>query len=75
VADGKALPNPHYRNGGPAYHALIIRGYDSTQFITNDPGTQFGENYKYNFDDLMNSIHDWNDGDVKNGKIVVMVVE
>jgi hypothetical protein len=75
VADGKELPNPHYRNGGPAYHALIIRGYDSTQFITNDPGTQFGENYKYKFDDLMNSIHDWNDGNVKSGRKVVMVVE
>ncbi len=75
VADGKELPNPHYRAGGPIYHALVIRGYTPTQFITNDPGTQFGENFLYNYSDLMNAIHDWNDGDVPNGKHVVLVVE
>ncbi len=75
VADGKVLPNPHYRNGGPVYHALIIRGYDEDEFITNDPGTQFGRGFKYKYDDLMNAIHEWNGGDVKNGRKVILVVE
>ena len=75
VADGKALPNPHFQNGGPEYHALIIRGYTEDKFITNDPGTQYGENFTYKYNDLMNAIHDWNDGDVPNGRRVVMVVE
>ncbi len=75
VADGKALPNPHFRNGGPVYHALTIRGYTEDSFITNDPGTQFGENFLYKYDDLMRAIHDWNDGDVKEGEPVVLVVE
>lgn len=75
VADGKVLPNPHFRNGGPVYHVLIIKGYDEDEFITNDPGTQFGENFKYKYDDLLNAIHDWNDGDVKNGRRVVLMVE
>lgn len=75
VADGKVLPNPNFRNGGPEYHALIIKGYDEENFITNDPGTQFGEGFKYKYDDLMNALHDWNNGDVKNGRKVVMVVE
>lgn len=75
VADGKVLPNPHYRNGGPEYHALIIRGYTDKTFITNDPGTQFGENFEYKYDDLMGAIHDWNEGNVKNGRKVVMTVE
>ncbi len=75
VADGKVLPNPHFRNGGPAYHALVIRGYTEDSFITNDPGTQFGENFSYTYNDLMKSIRDWNDGNVKKGKRVIMVVE
>ncbi len=75
VADGKRLGNPHFQNGGPEYHALVVRGYTETSFITNDPGTQFGENYPYKYKDLMESIRDWNDGDVKNGRRVVLVIE
>ena len=74
VADGKVLPNKFFQNGGPVYHALIIRGYTDTHFITNDPGTQFGENYTYTYDELMSAIHDWNGGDVPNGKKAVLVV-
>mgnify|MGYP001618174552 FL=1 len=69
------LPNPHFRNGGPEYHTLVIRGYTEDSFITNDPGTQFGENFLYKYSDLMNSIHDWNEGDVKNGKRLVLVID
>ncbi len=75
VADGKALPNPHFTNGGPEYHAVIIRGYTEDSFITNDPGTQFGENFIYEYNDLMNAIRDWNNGDVKNGRRVVLVLD
>lgn len=73
VADGKVLPNPNFRNGGPAYHALVVRGYTEDSFITNDPGTQFGENFLYSYDDLMNSIRDWNEGDVSRGRRVILV--
>ena len=75
VAYGKALPNPHFRDGGPNYHALIIRGYTEDKFITNDPGTQFGQNFTYKYDVLMNAIHDWNGGDVKHGPKAVLVIE
>ncbi len=75
VADGKILPNPHFQNGGPEYHALVIRGYTKDSFITNDPGTQFGQNFKYKYNDLMNAIHDWNGGDVIGGRRVVLVIE
>ena len=74
VADGKALPNPHFRNGGPVYHALIIRGYTEDSFITNDPGTWRGENFVYKYEDLMNAIRDWNSGDVKQGRRVVLAL-
>ena len=75
VAAGKLLRNPHYKNGGPTYHTLIIRGYTEDSFITNDPGTRFGENFLYKYAVLMNAIHDWNGGDVKAGRKVVLVVE
>ena len=75
VASGKDLPNPHFKDGGPDYHALIIRGYTEDSFITNDPGTQFGKNFQYNYNDLMSAIHDWNDGDVKNGRSVILVIQ
>lgn len=75
VADGHALPNPYFTGDGPEYHALIITGYDATGFITNDPGTQHGEDFHYTYRELMNAMHDWNDGDVPNGRAAVLVVE
>ena len=75
VAYGKSLDNPNFTNGGPEYHALIIRGYNESGFITNDPGTRNGKEFFYTYENLMSSMHDWNNGDVENGDVVVMVVE
>ena len=75
VANGKILPNPYFSNGGPEYHVLIIKCYTEDSFITNDPGTKRGENFLYKYVDLMNAIADWNDGDVKNGRSVILVQE
>lgn len=75
VADGKVLPNPYYSNDGPVYHALIIRGYTEDKFIINDPGVNRGRNFVFKISDVMNAIHDWNNGDVARGKKVVIVVE
>lgn len=66
-AAGKILPNPNFRNGGPNYHMLVIKGYNSTQFITNDPGTRFGENFVYTYNDLYNAIHNWDSNNILNG--------
>lgn len=74
VVAGKELSNPHFRNGGPLYHTLIIRGYTPTTFITNDPGTRFGNGFAYTHEDLLSALHDWNDGDVGNGRAAVMVL-
>jgi len=59
-AAGRTLGNPNFKTLGPVYHMLIIRGYDENkkQFITNDVGTRKGENYRYSYDTIMNSIHD-----------------
>ncbi|KKR45570.1 MAG: hypothetical protein UT82_C0026G0013, partial [Parcubacteria group bacterium GW2011_GWB1_40_14] len=75
-AAGRELGNPYFTSPGPLYHMLVIRGYTSDdKFITNDPGTRRGEEYTYKFDILMNAIHDWNGGDVINGKKVIIVLE
>ena len=54
---------------------LIIKGYTKEgNFITNDPGTRRGADFIYSPGVLMNAIHDWNGGDVDNGKKVMIVV-
>jgi len=75
LAYGKDLPNPHFRGEGPDYHALIIRGFTDEKFITNDPGTQWGANFAYYYQDLMSAIHDWNGGEVISGQKLVLVIE
>ena len=67
-AAGKILPNPNFRNGGPNYHMLVIKGYNSTEFTTDDPGTRKGHNFVYTYDDLMNAIHNWNPENILDGK-------
>ncbi len=72
---GRELGNPNFTPPGPLYHNLVITGYDDKQtmdsvghkvrgvFITNDPGTRRGQNYKYNQKVLYKAIHDF-PGDV-----------
>ena len=71
---GRMLRNPNFTGEGPLYHMIVIRGYTETQFITNDPGTRRGNGYVYDIDTVMTAMHDWNGGDVGNGKKVVIVM-
>ena len=74
-AAGRQLYNPYFTPPGPLYHMLVIKGFTKDgKFITNDPGTRNGANFIYKSDVLMNAIHDWNGGDVVNGKKVIIVV-
>lgn len=63
-AAGKLLQNPNFRNGGPNYHMLVVIGWDKEYFITNDPGTKNGQNFKYKKDIFYNAIHDWNNENI-----------
>lgn len=74
-AAGKMLDNPNFRNGGPKYHMLVIKGYDKDGFITNDPGTRKGEYFRYTYDNLYNAIHDWNQDNILNGAKNVLVFD
>lgn len=72
---GRLLNNPHFRQPGPIYHMLVLRGWTKNgMIITNDPGTQYGENYLYAPEIVSNALHDWNNGDVSNGAKVFIVI-
>ena len=75
-AAGRLLENPYFTPPGPLYHMFVITGYDNEQkeFITNDPGTRRGDGFRYSYQNIMESIHDWNGGDVLNGQKVMIVV-
>lgn len=74
-AAGRELPNPYYRSPGPLYHMLVIKGYTKDgRFITNDPGTKRGADFLYDQKALFSAIHDWNGGNVEEGRSVMIVV-
>jgi hypothetical protein len=58
-AAGRLLQNPYFRQPGPIYHMLVIRGYNEKEVITNDVGTKRGEGYRYSYQTLDRAIHDW----------------
>lgn len=58
--DARVLNNPHYKNSGPQYHMVVVRGYNKTGFIINDPGTNSGNSNVYSFEVLKKASADWN---------------
>lgn len=74
-AYGKALKNPNFKNGGPEYHMLVIKGYNKDgSWITNDPGTRNGPDYVYGKQLLLDAIHDFDPRDMRTGRKVMIVV-
>ena len=68
--------NPYFRNNGPLYHMLVIKGYTKDgKFITNDPGIGRGESYVYDENLLFNAIHDWNGGKVTSGEKLMIIID
>ncbi len=65
--NGQVLKNPFYNPPGPLHHMLVIIGYDSLtkEFITNDPGTRRGKQFRYAEARLMKSLTDYPTGDHK----------
>jgi len=59
-ADGRELENPYFKYPGPIYHMLVIRGYNSNEFITNEVGTKRGDGFRYKYQKLIDAVHDWN---------------
>ena len=81
-ANGKILyqENKHFTNGGPYYHNLTILGYDDTksQFIVHDVGTKSGAYFRYSYQLLIGSIHDFpsskNKEDINTGSKRVLIL-
>lgn len=74
-AAGRLLGNPNFRQPGPIYHALVVKGFIGKKIITNDPGTHNGKDFLYNPEVLMNAIHDWNSEDILKGRKAMVVVK
>ncbi len=74
-AAGRLLSNPYFTPPGPIYHMLVLKSYDQTGFIVNDPGTRRGESYHYSFDRIMTAMHDWDPDNILNGQKAVVVFD
>ena len=63
--DGQALGNPHFTAPGPETHMLVVTGYDAEtgEYITHDPGTRFGDGYRYPKEQLIRAMRDYPTGD------------
>lgn len=63
-ANGQALKNPNFKVPGPERHMVLIKGYDyeKEEFITNDPGTRNGSDYRYKKDLLFEAIRAYKTG-------------
>lgn len=58
--DGKALKNPYFKNGGPVYHVVPVKGYTKDNgIITHDVGTRRGEDYVYSWAIIDEAFHDY----------------
>lgn len=76
-AAGRKLGNPYFRQPGPLYHMLVLKGYTKDgKFVTNDPGTRRGADYLYPFARIMDAMRDWpGNENIESGRKVVIVVE
>jgi uncharacterized protein YvpB len=81
-AAGRLLANPYFTPPGPVYHNLVIVGYDQNGFITNDPGVWQGHKFRYTYENLFSSIHDFVPGTTKinpspilNGQKVIIIIK
>jgi len=71
---GKELGNPFYTDGGPPYHAMVLKGYkEGKKIITADVGTRRGEDYVFTWDRLYSAMHDF-DVPIQNGEKVIIEV-
>ncbi|MFC1749775.1 C39 family peptidase [Pseudomonadota bacterium] len=73
---GRDLGNPNFIGDGPPFHMIVLVGYDSENFVAHDPGTQFGENYRYPKETVMSAIHEWT-GDratIREGEKAILVM-
>ena len=75
VFAGRELGNPFYTNGGPLYHAMVLKGYKTGEkVITEDVGTRRGEDYVYDWKTLYKATHDFTEPIDDGGKFMIEVL-
>ncbi len=61
---GYSLNNPlhRFRRGGSSYHMMVITGFDEDkkEFLVNDPELKNGLDFRYPYDIILGSLHDFN---------------
>ncbi len=66
---GFALNNPalRFRREGSSFHMMVISGFDdkTQEFIVEDPGNPNGVDFRYKYDNIMSTLHDFNHKDKK----------
>lgn len=74
---GGLLKNKYFISA-PHYHMAVIRGYDevSKEFIVNEPGTKYGNAFRYSYSNIIEAVHDWtgspiNVAEGRNGMIII----
>jgi hypothetical protein len=72
---GKLIGNPNYKNGGPIYHVMVIKGYkEGVKVITADVGTRNGEDYVYDWNKLSLAVHDYAEPMEKGARRMIEVI-
>ncbi|MDX1535186.1 MAG: C39 family peptidase [Candidatus Spechtbacterales bacterium] len=63
-ANGRILDNPHFTPPGPERHMFVITGFDpkTGEFITNDNGTRYGEDFRYTEANISAALQDYPTG-------------
>jgi hypothetical protein len=78
--NGQILDNPNYTPPGPITHMLPVIGYDDKtgEFITNDPGTRNGRQFRFDYQTVIDAIYDYHTGaheDYRKTETIMMVVK
>ncbi len=70
--DGRKLDNRYFTT--IHYHVFVISGYDDDKkmFITQEPGTYRGHDYKYSYAVIENAMRDYNSVDLSKGRRVAI---
>ncbi|HYE60273.1 MAG TPA: C39 family peptidase [Candidatus Kapabacteria bacterium] len=63
--DARRVSNPHFIDPKPDYHVAVIIGFDeeTKTFIVHEPGTSFGESFRYGYDELLAANESYEIGD------------
>ena len=73
---GRELKNPNFKQPGPIYHMLVVRGWlVDGRIITNDPGTRRGKGYVYDQNVLWEALGNWNGINHVNEEKLMIVVK